>query len=248
MHLWGRERFEGASTNLCPERHGCQVGTFREAGCDGGGARRTRRGRRPRPSRQVPSLDRGATEPAAGRDHQLRDRPALVRPGRRATRPARGHRHGAALLLPRGPGAGADSPRGREDPRLLGLPRPAQRSARPVQGRHPLPSGGGPGRGPCAGRADDLEDRDRRTSVRRRQGRRERRAEQAARGRAAGREPLVHGQDREGPGPHPRHPGARRGDRRPGDGLAHGRVRQAPRPHARLRHRQADRARGLIRP
>ena len=48
-------------------------------------------------------------------------------------------------------------------------------------------------------------------------------------------------------GPHARHPGARRGHERPGDGLADGRVRQAPRPHARLRDRQADRARGLLR-
>ena len=48
-------------------------------------------------------------------------------------------------------------------------------------------------------------------------------------------------------GPHARHPGARRRHERPGDGLADGRVRQAPRPYARVRDRQADRARGLIR-
>ena len=48
-------------------------------------------------------------------------------------------------------------------------------------------------------------------------------------------------------GPDARHPGARRQHQRPGDGLDDGRVRQAPRPHAGDRHRQADRARGLLR-
>ena len=66
-------------------------------------------------------------------------------------------------------------------------------------------------------------------------------------GRAREDRPLVHGQDREGARPDPRHPGARRRDERADDGLAHGRVRQAARPHARDRHRQADRARGLVR-
>ena len=51
-------------------------------------------------------------------------------------------------------------------------------------------------------------------------------------GRAAEDRALVHGQDREGARPDPRHPGARRRHQRPDDGLVHGRVRQAPRPHA----------------
>ena len=59
--------------------------------------------------------------------------------------------------------------------------------------------------------------------------------------------PLVHGQDREDPRPDPRHPGPGCQHQRPGDGLDDGRVRQAPRPHACDLHRQADRARGLIR-
>ena len=66
--------------------------------------------------------------------------------------------------------------------------------------------------------------------------------------RAAEDRALVHGQDREGPRPHARHPRPRRQHQRPGDGLDDGRVRQAPRPHAGDRHRQADRARGLVRP
>ena len=63
--------------------------------------------------------------------------------------------------------------------------------------------------------------------------------------RAAEDRALVHGQDREGPRPHARHPRPRRQHQRPGDGLDDGRVRKAPRPHAGDRHRQADRARGL---
>ena len=63
--------------------------------------------------------------------------------------------------------------------------------------------------------------------------------------RGAEDRPLVHGQGREGPRPHPGHPRPGREHQRSGDGLDDGRVRKAPRPHARDRHRQADRARGL---
>ena len=69
----------------------------------------------------------------------------------------------------------------RADPRLLRLPRPAQRRARAVQGRHPLPPRGRPRRGARARRADDLEDRDRRRPVRRRQGRRQLRPARSSR-------------------------------------------------------------------
>ena len=58
---------------------------------------------------------------------------------------------------------------------------------------------------------------------------------------------LLHGQDREGARPNPRHPGAGRQHQRPGDGLDDGRVREAARPHAGDLHRQADRPRGLLR-
>ena len=73
-------------------------------------------------------------------------------------------------------------------------------------------------------------------------------AEHARPLRAAGDHALVHGQDPEGPRPDARHPRPRRRHQRPGDGLDDGRVRQAPRPHAGDLHRQADRARGLLRP
>ena len=62
------------------------------------------------------------------------------------------------LVLPRGAGADPGPPERRQDPRLLRLPRPAQRRARPVQGRHPLPPRGGPRRGARARVADDVED------------------------------------------------------------------------------------------
>ena len=84
--------------------------------------------------------------------------------------------------------------------------------------------------------------------VRRRQGRRELPGREARVERAAADRALVHGQDREGARPDPRHPRPGREHQRPDHGLVHGRVRQAPRPHAGDRHRQADRARGLARP
>ena len=140
------------------------------------------------------------------------------------------------------------SPERRQDACLLRLPRPAQRRARPVQGRHPLPPRGRPRRGARARVPDDLEDGDRRRSLRRREGRRQLQPARADAGRGREDRPLVHGQDREGARPDARHPGARRRDERADDGLAHGRVREAARPHAGDRHRQADRARGLIRP
>ena len=150
--------------------------------------------------------------------------------------------------LPRGAGAGPGHARRREDPRLQRLPRPAQRRARALQGRHPLPPRGRPRRGARARHADDVEDRGRRDPVRRRQGRRELRPARARRGRAAADHALVHRQDREGARPAARHPRARRRHQRPDDGLDDGRVRQAARPHAGDRDRQADLARGLLRP
>jgi hypothetical protein len=57
----------------------------------------------------------------------------------------------------------------------------------------------------------------------------------------------VHGQDREDSRSDPRHPGPRRQHRRSDDGLDDGRVREAARPYPGDLHREADRARGLIR-
>ena len=135
-----------------------------------------------------------------------------------------------------------------QDPRLQGLPRAAQRRARSLQGRPALPPRRRPRRGPRAGDADDVEDGDRRHPVRRRQGRRQLPQRSAAARGAAVHHALADGQDRQGARPQPGHHGARRRHERAGDGLADGRVRQAPRPHAGDRDRQADRARGLLRP
>ena len=74
------------------------------------------------------------------------------------------------LLLPGGPGPDPGLADRRQDPRLLRLPRPAQRRARPVQGRDPLPPRGRPRRGARARVADDLEDRDREHPLRRGKG------------------------------------------------------------------------------
>ena len=137
---------------------------------------------------------------------------------------------------------------GRQDPRLLRLPDPAQRRPRSVQGRRPVPPGGRRRRGPRARLADDLEDGRGQRPVRRRQGRRQLRPGEAHRGRAPEGHPLVHGQDREGPRPDPRHPRAGRQHQRADDGLDDGRVRQAARPHAGDLHRQAALARGIARP
>ena len=185
---------------------------------------------------------------AARRGLEPRHRPPLLRQGGRP--PEASRRRPRRLLdpLPRGHRPDPRQVLRRQDPRLLRLPHPAQRRPRPLQGRHPLPPRGRRRRGPRPRLAHDLEDRRRERPVRRRQGRRQLRPLQAHPGRAPEGHPLVHGQDREGPRPHPRHPRAGRQHQRPGDGLDDGRVRKAPRPHARDRHRQAHLARGLARP
>ncbi|CAA9484476.1 MAG: NAD-specific glutamate dehydrogenase; NADP-specific glutamate dehydrogenase, partial [uncultured Solirubrobacteraceae bacterium] len=198
-------------------------------------------------ARPFPAHGQPGRSASPRRGVQLRHGQPLVRPGRRPARHGRGHAGGAALLLPGGAGPDPDPPARRAHARVLRLPRPAQRRARPLQGRHPLPSGGRPRRGACAGLADDLEDGDRRHPVRGRQGRHQRPRRPARRVGAADRHALVHRQDREGPGPDARHTGARRQHQRPRDGVDDGRVRQAPRPHAGDRHRQADRPRRLLR-
>ena len=215
-------------------------------------------GRRARAARQVAAGGRGGRSrgggqrrPQAGparRGVQPRHRPPLLRPGRRP--PGARRRPARRLLdaLPRGHRPDPGQALRRQGPRLLRLPDPAQRRPRPLQGRRPLPPRGRHRRGPRARLADDLEDRGRRGPVRRRQGRRQLPRRPARALRAPEDHALVHGQGREGPRPDPRHPGARRQHQRPGDGLDDGRVREAPRPHAGDLHRQADRARGLLRP
>ena len=119
--------------------------------------------------------------------------------------------------------------------------------ARPLQGRNPLPPRGRPRRGAGARRADDVENGNRRT-LRRREGRRQRRTAQARAEGAPGGHALVHGQGREGARPHARHPRSRRGHRRSGHGLADGPVREAARTYSRLRTGKPIAARGLLRP
>ena len=117
---------------------------------------------------------RCTSDPAARGDLQLRHRPPLVRPAARTGSGSRDDMR--AVLLSAYREVQVQIPvrlDRRQGPRLLRLPRPAQRRARAVQGRHPLPPGGRPRRGARARLADDLEDRDRRHPVRRREGRRQ---------------------------------------------------------------------------
>ena len=82
---------------------------------------------------------------------------------------------------------------------FTGYPRPAQPRSRPGQGRHPLPPGRQHRRGQGPRDVDDLEVRGRGHPLRRRQGRRDRRPEEAlAQGAGAPLPPVLH-RDR---GPH----------------------------------------------
>ena len=131
---------------------------------------------------------------------------------------------------------------GRQDPRLQGLPRAAQRRARPLQGRAcattptvdldevralamlmtwktaivGIPYGGAKGGIDCPG--DELRPEELQAITR------------------SFMDKIAQGARAE-----PGHHGPRRQHERPGDGLADGRVRQASRAHAGDRHRQADR-------
>ena len=106
-------------------------------------------------------------------------RPAAVRPRGRSPRPRSGHapRPARATARVHRPLPG---PHGRRlGQGLHRLPRPAQPRPRPGQGRHPLPPGRLARRGQGPRDVDDLEVRGRRHPVRRRQGRRHRRSQEA---------------------------------------------------------------------
>ena len=182
-----------------------------------------------------------------GGDLELRDRQPLLRPRRR---PARARRRRRA------PSCARPTARSRSRSRsacgdgrihVFSGYRVQHNGARgPVQGRHPLPPGGRPRRGPRARDADDAG-RPRSSASRSAAPR----AASTARRASSRRDELQRitrsfiDKIEKVLGPDARHPGAGRQHQRPGDGLDDGRVRQAPRPHAGDRHRQADRARGL---
>ena len=171
---------------------------------------------------------------AAPRGRHLRDRPAP------RERPA-GVQEGRRRLDPGDDGR-------RHDPGLRGLPRHPQHRARPVQGRHPLPPGRHARRGQGALDVDDLEVRADEHPVRRRQGRRRLRPEEALARRARAHDPPLHDGDHQRDRPREGHPGARRRHRRLGDGLdlRHLLDEQGP-LGARRRHRQAAQRRRLAR-
>ena len=178
------------------------------------------------------------------RDQPLGCRPAAVRPGRRAAQPRPGPPAGPARAPSR-----ADRPLPGEDGRRVGpglhrLPRPAQPGPRAGQGRHPLPPGRQPRRGQGPRDVDDLEVRGRRHPVRRRQGRRDRRPQEAQPEGAGGAHPTVLHRDRGPHRPRARHPGPGREHQRPDHGLDHGHVLDARGPHGPgRRDRQADQPR-----
>ena len=137
----------------------------------------------------------------------------------------------------------------RDDRGLRRLPRHPQRRARPVEGRDPLPPGRHARRGAGAGDVDDLEVRPDGDSLRRRQGRRQLRPEEALPARAGGHDPALHERDHQRDRPREGHPGPRRRHQPARDGLdlRHLLDEQGPlRPRG--RHRQAADRRRLARP
>ena len=133
-------------------------------------------------------------------------------------------------------------PHGRRvGPGLHRLSRPAQPGARSGQGRHPLPPGRQPRRGQGPGDVDDLEVRRGRHPLRRRQGRRHRRSQEAVEEGAGGPDPALLHRDRGPDRAREGHPGPRRQHQRPGHGLDDGHVLHARRLHRpRGGHGQAD--------
>ena len=125
--------------------------------------------------------------------------------------------------------------------RLHGLPRPAQHRPRSGQGRPALPPRDDPRRRARAGHVHDLEGGGRRPPVRRRQGRRGRRPQDAQPHRARATHAPFHHRDLPADRPRPRHPRPRHRHRAAGDGVDHGHAVDARRLlGARVGDRQAD--------
>ena len=136
----------------------------------------------------------------------------------------------------------------RVDRGLRRVPRHPQHRARALEGRDPLPPGRDARRGEVARDVDDLEVRAHGPAVRRREGRRRLRPEEALGARARADDPPLHERDHQRHRPRARHPGSGRRDRRPRDGvdLRHVLDEQGA-LGARGRHRQAALARRLAR-
>ncbi len=197
---------------------------------------------RPTPTRGDSSFHEKCVQP-------LRDGPDAVRQGRRRPRPRRPVARPAALPAPRVPLLDP-RPDGRRDRQgVPRLPRPAQRCARPLQGRHPLPPAGDRRHGPGPGDVDDVEVRRRRHPARRREGRCHLRPAQPQRPGAGGDLPRLDPPGRQERRPGERRPGARRHD----DPAAHALDARRVRDHhgregPRLHHGQAGRHGRLARP
>src|SRR5438309_1233046 len=173
------------------------------------------------------------------------DRPESVRPCRRPDQPRNLHAPYPHLPVPRGAGGGPGPDGRRPDRGLHRLPHPAQRRARSLQGWHPLPPQRRPRRSARPRHDHDVEDRAHGHPIRRRQGRRDRRPEEALPAGARAADAALHAAHRHRPRPLPRHPRAGREHQRAGHGLDPGRVLQPPGVHPGGGDRQARVARRL---
>ena len=131
--------------------------------------------------------------------------------------------------------------------RLHRLARHAQRRARAVEGRHPLPPGRHPRRGQGARDVDDVEVRADEPPVRRREGRCRLDPKPLSPGRARADDPPLHVRDRQRDRPRARHPGAGRRHDAAGDGLDLRHVLDEPGPLRALASSPASRSRSAAR-
>ena len=172
--------------------------------------------------------------------NRVRDGAGAVRQGGGDPGPRPGHPRAAPLAAarvqlrdprPHGRRAGQGLPR---------LPRAAQRRARPLEGRHPLPPAGDARHRPRPRHLDDLEVRGRGHPARRRQGRRHLRPPPPLAARAGADLPRLGAPARPERRARRRRARPRRHDLRPAHALDARRVRDDPRrPLPRLHHRQA---------
>src|SRR6266568_3500568 len=183
-------------------------------------------------------------------DHDVReiDRRQPVRARREPHQPRPVHAAHPDEPVPRSARGGAGADGRRTDRGVHRVPHPTQRRARPLQGRHSLPSRRRPRRGAGLGDDHDVEDRAHGHSVRRCQGRRHRGPEAALQTRARAPHPSLHAAHLHRAGPLPGHPRSRRQHQPPGHGVDPRRVLEPPWLLPGRGHRQADLPRGVAGP
>src|SRR5207247_1186153 len=173
----------------------------------------------PPPPAPAPAVPRDTPRHSPQPDVWEGHRREPVRPRRRSHQPRRLHAPHSHVSVPRGPGRGPRTDGRRPHRGVHRLSHPAQRRARPLQGGDPLPPRRRPRRGTRARRDHDVEDRAHGHPVRRREGRRDGRPEEALQARARATHAALHPTHLHHAGPLPRHPRAGREHQRAGDGL-----------------------------